>query len=611
MKAVPSTDQGRPRRPLALGRAARASLLVLALMGSLVVAPAALADPPPNDNRASAQVLPTFPADIHGTLVEATVERLDPQVSDCGSVASTVWYRINVAPDGIVTMSVRGAAGVAPVIRAYRINPSSISEVDCGAAVAGGTATASFETVRGANYFLLVGRRPTSADGEFDLHVELTLPPDPPANDRAGAARRIASLPAAVTGTTVGARSDESDPGSCGLARGTVWYRLVPRRDGLVVLRLQMARNVDGVAVVLRRVGTRLRPVTCRQTGGSGRATVPFAATRGVTYYVVVGQPEDSDAGTFTLRGVAAAPAERFPGRALPARGARATLNGLTNVNDIWRFYMARGTSYRISYASSGCARLRLRLANRAAPLLELGCRGYRVFTPGPGGGGRYAFEVRAAAAETSQPYRLQVQRVEADDIGVGLLLGNHRTRTGTLAPQGVDVVDVYHFDVERRSDVSLSVAFAAGLSFRLSLVTEAGGRIGSGDAIRRRLPPGRYVAAVSAPPGTAGGSYRIGLLVRDITTTTLSVGTTRVAPESPILLRPQVTPATAGTVEIQIDRFDPFGGWQFYRTARLPVGGSLSWTPPSEGIWRARATFLGSATASPSRSGYARVVVR
>ena len=39
-----------------------------------------------------------------------------------------------------------------------------------------------------------------------------------------------------------------------------------------------------------------------------------------------------------------------------------------------------------------------------------------------------------------------------------------------------------------------------------------------------RRLGPGRYVVAVQAAPGTDGGLYRLSLLVRDLTATTLTV---------------------------------------------------------------------------------------
>ena len=59
----------------------------------------------------------------------------------------------------------------------------------------------------------------------------------------------------------------------------------------------------------------------------------------------------------------------------------------------------------------------------------------------------------------------------------------------------------------------------------------------------------------------------------------------------------------------MQIDRFDPLTGWHFHRLVRVPVGGSASWVPPAEGRWRVRARFLGTRTASPSRSEYAHLL--
>jgi hypothetical protein len=592
-----------PRAPL--------GLVMLAVLLAVVLAPSALAEPPPNDNRADAAVVPAFPADFHGTLAEATLERLDPQESQCGSIASTVWYRIEVAPDGVISATVKAAPGPAPVLRLYRVARSGITEQDCGVGAPGGTATASFKTVRGAGYLILVGRRPTSTDGEFDLHVELALPPDPPANDRVARATRIRALPATMSGTTVGGRSEESDPHVCGLSEGSVWYRLTPKRDGLVLLRLQMARKLDGVFAVAERRGSGLRALGCRPTNDSGLATIAFGGRRAVVYYVVVGHRAGQDTAAFKLAAVAAAPAERLPGRTLPRAGARRTLHGLTNVNDLWRVSMSPGTSYRIAFASPGCASLQLRPPRRQGVLLELDCSGYRVFTPGRDGGGRYILEVRAALVDAAQRYRLQVQPVAADDVGEGLPLENQIVRRGTLAPQGVDVVDVYHFDVQRRSDVRVSLASAAGRAFVLTLVTADGGGVGRGEVVRRQLEPGRYVAAVSAPPGTPGGAYRLTLLVRDITTTTLALASDRVPRGTALVLRPQVAPASGGTVEIQIDRFDPFGGWQFHQILRLPAGGSISWLPPREGKWRVRAGFLGTTAASPSRSGYALVTVR
>ena len=88
-------------------RALRYLAVSLVVVSALAAASPAAAAPPANDNRADAELLPTFPATAHGTSVEATVERLDPQVSGCGRVESTVWYRIDAAPDGQIVVAVQ------------------------------------------------------------------------------------------------------------------------------------------------------------------------------------------------------------------------------------------------------------------------------------------------------------------------------------------------------------------------------------------------------------------------------------------------------------------------------------------------------------------------
>ena len=112
--------------------------ILLTALVALVLAAPAVAAPPPNDNRADSQLLPTFPAAAHGTTAEATVERLDPQVSPCGRIDGTVWYRIEAAPDGTIVASVQGAGPLAPIVRIYRRTSSNIQENSCGTAKAGG-----------------------------------------------------------------------------------------------------------------------------------------------------------------------------------------------------------------------------------------------------------------------------------------------------------------------------------------------------------------------------------------------------------------------------------------------------------------------------------------
>jgi hypothetical protein len=580
-------------------RIAALALLLLTTPGT------AMAAPPPNDNRADAAVIPAFPHVVSTTTVEATVERLDPQVSECGRVEGTTWYRIDAAPDGRIALTAKGAPGVPPIVRIYRRTPSAIQEIDCGSAAGGGTATASFEAVRGSGYLVMLGRRPGSPDGAIELRADLFLPP---ANDRRGGAQ-VLRLPGTVQGTTLGATGDDADPERCGLAGGTVWYRLVSRREGRIVLRLAAAGELDAAVVVLERVRSGLEAVACGVTDRRGRATVTFGSGGGSTYLIAVGHTRGDDPGTFRLEALSSEPAESLrAGRSLPRAGARSTVHGLTDVNDVWRVTMRPGITYRIGFSAAGCAAVTLRARHRLErPLASLSCRGYTTFTPGPDGAGSYVLEVVAGSESRTQAYRLLFAPAAPDDLGVGVSLRNRVRTSGFLAPGQLDVRDLYHFDVERRSDVSLAVSG----SLRFQLLRDDGRRHGSFTRMRRTLAPGRYVVAVTAAFGDPTVRYSLELLIREITSTTLRLESPTVEPGTPVLLQPTVSAVTGGRVEIQIDRFDPLTGWHFNRMLRLPAGGTISWTPPAEGRWRLRAAFTGTVAASPSRSGYAYLVVK
>jgi hypothetical protein len=577
------------------------TLMLVALPGT------ALAAPPVNDNRADAEAIPAFPHTLGATTAEATVERLDPQVSRCGRVESTLWYRIDTAPDGLIAVTVKGAAAVAPVLRIYRRGSSAIQEVDCASAGPGGSASASLEAVRGSSYFVLVGRRPSTPDGAFELRAELFLPP---ANDNRVGAQAIPKLPGSVRGTTLGATGDEADPGRCGLDGATVWYRLSSLRDGRILLRLAAAGQLDAAIVVLEHVRSQSRNVTCGVTNRRGEATVSFSSQRGATYLIAVGHVEGADPGTFRIDALVSEAAENLrAGKTLPRAGVRSSVHGLTDVNDVWRVSMRPGTTYRIGFSSSSsCVAVSLYARrNLGRELAELACRGYTTFTPGPEGAGEYVLEVVAGGEPATQGYRLLFAPAAPDDLGVGIALRNRVNASGSLDPARLDVRDLYHFDVERRGDVRLDVT--NGLRFEL--LRDDGRRLGSHASLRRRLEPGRYVVAVTASFGEPAVRYRLSLLIREITSTTLRLATATVVPGSPVTLHPQVANASSGAVEIQIDRFDPLTGWHFNRLLRVPAGGSLSWAPPAEGRWRLRAAYKGTIEASPSRSGYAHLLVK
>jgi hypothetical protein len=74
-----------------------------------------------------------------------------------------------------------------------------------------------------------------------------------------------------------------------------------------------------------------------------------------------------------------------------------------------------------------------------------------------------------------------------------------------------------------------------------------------------------------------------------------------------------RIGPPVSGPVRVTLERFDPLAGWQFHRRvgARASNGvASVAFTPPAEGRWRARASYLGTRDAAPSATGFATVLV-
>jgi hypothetical protein len=586
---------------------AKGAVALAAAVVALGVPGGAQATLPPNDDRANAAPIPTFPAMIPGTVVDATVERLDPQVSQCGRIEATVWYRIDQAPDGTIVLGVQGA-GLAPVVRVYRLVRNGIRELDCASAKSGARAQVAFSSVRGASFLVVVGKRPGTTDASFTLDARLFLPP---ANDARRGAKPLRKLPASVKGSTLGATSDASDPKTCGLVGGTVWYAISPGAASRLLFRLHANGDLDASLVVLRRIRSQVEGVGCARTDRKGNGIVVVDVAKGAQYLVAVGQREGSPPGDFVLQVLAAQAPERAPGRHLPAGGIRATVNGLTDVNDVFWVRLVAGTTYRIAFSSRGCAHLALR--GRRGTIRSLQCSGYTTFTPGPDGGGRYILDVTAPPGAQSQPYRLQIAAAGTDDLGVGIPLTNLTRARGTLSPNGIDVVDLYHFDVARSSDVRLRLGSQPGRSFSLLLLTDAGQQVVTGtNQIRRRLPTGRYVVAVRGEVGTRPGRYALSLVIRQLTSTKLTSSGAEITPGSSVTFTVATSPPPdGGGIKLQIDRFDTLTGWQFSRLVHLHApGGSFTWTPPAPGRWRARASFLGTLRSSPSRSGYAFVLV-
>ncbi|MEO8689558.1 MAG: PPC domain-containing protein [Solirubrobacteraceae bacterium] len=442
----------------------------------------------------------------------------------------------------------------------------------------------------------------------------------PPANDNRATATPL-TLPAAPSGTTSESTLEEDEPSSCAQLRGSVWYSVQAPARRNVVVRLAAQGDLDAVVDVFQRTRSQLSPVNCDVGNARGQAETEFRSTRGGSYLIRVGQRVNSVPGGFRLDVFAPQPPPKPPGPALPAAGVSRSVNVTGHTSDAFSTVMRAGTTYRVHRAQArGCTALALYPPgttdfDEGSPVKRAGCGGYFLFTPAAGEGGRYSLLVTAQPRRRGdQRYHLQVAQATDDDTSPGLPLANYERARGSLQGSGVDAVDIYRFSLARRSLLRVNLS---GNGFKLQLLRDTGHRVASSDdgVIERRVKPGRYYLAVRSPR-TQSGRYVLQRAARTITHARISIDGEHSAGASPgaaVRVGVRLRPPVAGPVRITLERFDPFAGWQFYRRVSVQAGNgvaTLSFTPPSQGRWRASAVYRGTRLAAPSETGYATVLV-
>jgi hypothetical protein len=436
----------------------------------------------------------------------------------------------------------------------------------------------------------------------------------PPANDTRPNAQEL-QLGQRVDGTTVEATADADDSTGCGSTNTpSVWYRLDSSRDGRGIVQLQASGNLDVVVDVYERVRSEFNSLSCDSSDANGRASTEFQLKKGSSYLVRVSERQSSESGTFTLLVDVGQPPASAPGRQLPPGGASGTVQRVFEPSNAWSTRLTEGKTYRINLAPESCMSLAIYGPNvgsfdQSARRI-LGCGGYTLFTPGPHESGRYSFLIQPTAnRRTPQHYHLQVARAGRDDTAPGRFIRNYQRVRGVLNANRIDVVDLYRFDVVRRSITDIALDVPGGGDLSSVLVTAGGHRVASGggdDPIHVRTKPGRYFVAVRARRG-ASGSYRLTRASKIITRTSLRPTPAVAAPGATVDLRVGVTPASRGRVTLLVERFDPVSGWQFARRFETRTGGSssvtVSYHPPAVGRYRARAFFNGTKLAAQSSS--------
>lgn len=455
--------------------------------------------------------------------------------------------------------------------------------------------------------------------------------PPTPGNDEVSAAQSIGNLPATIPGTLAGATTAAPEPySSCASpTTASVWYSLhTGTNPERIAIELKAAGALEAAVSVYRTARSQLVPVTCQSSEEEGVASLTFKPAKNAVYEIRVAALSGSQLAGFTLNVFLPTPAVRPPGAPLPSAGASGHVDRIQNVNAAYSLTLHSGVSYlfnlRTTSRHGACVSgslfaPRTTSFENSSPLLTIECGGYQLFTPGPGQGGRYSFELTPSQSHIGvQDFRIQVGRAGPDETAPGIPLTNYGVARGYLSGRGVQVLRLYRVDVTSHSNLTLRLHAPRKAAFNLRLLDQNGSQIAcacgesGSQRILQRLRPGRYYVAVSARAGTSG-SFSLERESRTITHTKIYFadahthgGRANAPAEHQTPLRIHVSPAASGPVTVNIERFDPVFGWQFYRQVHArALGGvaSIPFAAPAVGQWRAAAFYAGSRISSPSRT--------
>ena len=464
-----------------------------------------------------------------------------------------------------------------------------------------------------------------------------TSTPAPPANDEVANAQPVGNLPATLSGTTVGASTTAEEPSCGGATKSSVWYSLHASASTVqrIGVELAAAGNLEAVVGIYRVVRSQLQQVACEATGEEGKASLTFKAQKDAVYDIRVAALSSSQLAGFALNVFLPTPAVAPPGPPLPARGASGQVDRIQNVNAAYALTLHAGVSYMIDLNTKtrhgACVTGALYPPGTSSfedgsSVLSIACGGYRLFTPGPGSGGRYSFELTPRGSQVgAQRFHVQVARAGADETAPGIALGNYGVARASLNGAGTQVLRLYRVDVTSHSKLTLRLHAPQSAEFSLMLVGLNGKQIecdcnGRGaQTLQHKLPAGRYYAAVLTRNGTAG-EFSLERESRTITRTAVYFAdaharqgraSTGAGHATPIHIH--VLHGDSGLVTVELERFDPLFGWQFYRQLRAPLHGgiaSIPFTAPTVGQWRVDAVYAGSRVSSPSRVGFSYLLV-
>ncbi|MCB0900742.1 MAG: hypothetical protein KDB83_01225, partial [Actinobacteria bacterium] len=183
----------------------------------------------------------------------------------------------------------------------------------------------------------------------------------PPSNDNRADAILV-EPPKELQGTLVDATLETgTDTSYCANTDASVWYRFTAPKRGAIIVQLDAAGEMDATIDLFRQTRSKYEYTDCDDTDSKGVATIDNESLEpGATYAIRVGKEWGSVADTFALRVLIPSPAPEPPGKDLPAKGEKNSVDRLVNPGDAYHTYMREGRTMRLSLRVNQCTSLQV-----------------------------------------------------------------------------------------------------------------------------------------------------------------------------------------------------------------------------------------------------------
>ncbi|HEX5418250.1 MAG TPA: Calx-beta domain-containing protein [Chloroflexota bacterium] len=238
---------------------------------------------PVNDLFARAATITGPSGTVRVSNVGATKEPGEPDHAGQPGGAS-LWYTWTAPADGVVTFDTRGSQ-VDTLLALYTgVAISNLQPVGAGKFSGGGTRV-QLSAKAGQTYFIALDGF-QGATGNLTLNWE-----PPPVNDNFVSAAAIAGPTGRVTGTTIGATREPTEPLHAGFPGiGSVWYTWTATDDAVFRFDVTGSDFAPILAVYTGSSLDKLTPVASTLDMG----VVTFTARRGTVYQIAVDGPDNS-----------------------------------------------------------------------------------------------------------------------------------------------------------------------------------------------------------------------------------------------------------------------------------------------------------------------------